>query len=151
MFKEVQAAYDVLSDSEKREQYDSWGSPSGRPEFGPGGSFTFDFGDFGDLGDLLGGIFGGGGGGMRAQPQRGRRGQDVEVELNLSFEDALRGVETTIPVSLESACSTCKGSGRSPGRRPRPARSAAAAVSSRRRRGCSRSRSRARAAAGTAP
>ena len=58
------------------------------PEFGPGGSFTFDFGDFGDLGDLLGGIFGGRGSGMRAQPQRGRRGSDVEVELNLSFEDA---------------------------------------------------------------
>jgi molecular chaperone DnaJ len=118
MFKEVQAAYDVLSDAEKRKQYDSWGSPSGRPEFGPGGSFTFDFGDFGDLGDLLGGIFGGRGG-MRQQAPRGRRGQDVEVELNLSFEDALRGVETTIPVSLESACSTCKGSGAKPGTLPK--------------------------------
>ena len=119
MFKEVQAAYDVLSDPEKRQQYDSWGSPSGRPEFGPGGSFTFDFGDFGDLGDLLGGIFSGRRGGMRAESPRGRRGQDVEVELNLSFEDALRGVETTIPVSLESACSTCKGSGAKPGTLPK--------------------------------
>ena len=119
MFKEVQAAYDVLSDPEKRQQYDAWGSPSGRPEFGPGGSFTFDFGDFGDLGDLLGGIFGGRRGGMRAQASRGRRGQDVEVELNLSFEDALRGLETTIPVSLESACSTCKGSGAKPGTEPK--------------------------------
>ena len=119
MFKEVQAAYDVLSNPEKREQYDSWGSPSGRPEFGPGGSFTFDFGDFGDLGDLLGGIFGGRRGGTRSQPQRGRRGSDAEVELNLSFEDALRGLETTIPVSLESACSTCKGSGAKPGTLPK--------------------------------
>ena len=118
MFKEVQAAYDVLSDPEKRKRYDSWGSPSGRPEFGPGGSFTFDFGDFGDLGDLLGGIFGRGSG-MRAQTSRGRRGQDVEVELNLSFEDALRGLETTIPASLESACSTCKGSGAKPGTAPK--------------------------------
>ncbi len=120
MFKEVQAAYDVLSDSEKRKQYDAWGSPSGRPEFGPGGSFTFDFGDFGDLGDLMGGIFGGRGGGTRAQQApRGRRGQDVEVELNLSFADALRGVETTIPVSLESGCSVCKGSGAKPGTLPK--------------------------------
>jgi molecular chaperone DnaJ len=119
MFKEVQAAYDVLSNPEKRQQYDSWGSPRGRPEFGPGGSFTFDFGDFGDLGDLLGGLFGGRGGGMRTQASRGRRGQDVEVELNLSFEDALRGLETTIPVSLESACSTCKGSGAKPGTAPK--------------------------------
>ena len=117
-FKEVQAAYDVLSDTEKREQYDSWGSPGGRPQYGPGGSFTFDFGDFGDLGDLLGGLFGGRGG-MRTQAPRGRRGQDVEVELNLSFEDALRGLETTIPVSLDSACSTCKGSGAKPGTAPK--------------------------------
>jgi molecular chaperone DnaJ len=117
-FKEVQAAYDVLSDPEKREQYDAWGSPGGRPQYGPGGSFTFDFGDFGDLGDLLGGLFGGRGG-MRTKASRGQRGQDVEVELNLSFEDALHGLETTIPVSLESACSTCKGSGAKPGTAPK--------------------------------
>ncbi len=114
-FKEVQAAYDVLSDPEKRQQYDSWGSPGGRPQFGPGGSFTFDFGDFGDLGDLLGGLFGRG---ASSRGQRGRRGADVEVPVSLSFEDALRGVETTIPVSLESSCSECKGSGARPGTAP---------------------------------
>jgi molecular chaperone DnaJ len=116
MFKEVQAAYDVLSDAEKRQQYDSWGSPSGRPQFGPGGSFTFDFGDFGDLGDLLGGIFGG-----RTSPprrERGRRGSDVDVTVNLSFEDALKGVETTIPVALETTCSDCGGSGARKGTAP---------------------------------
>jgi molecular chaperone DnaJ len=117
-FKEIQAAYDVLSDAEKRQQYDAWGSPSGRPQYGPGGSFTFDFGDFGDLGDLLGGIFG-----RRAEPraqQRGRRGTDVEVSVNLSFEDALRGLETTIPVSLESSCSECGGLGARKGTLPKP-------------------------------
>lgn len=114
-FKEVQAAYDVLSDSEKRQQYDSWGSPGGRPQFGPGGSFTFDFGDFGDLGDLLGGLFGRG---APSRGQRGRKGADVEVPVSLSFEDALRGVETTIPVSLESSCSECKGSGARAGTGP---------------------------------
>jgi molecular chaperone DnaJ len=114
-FKEVQAAYDVLSDPEKRQQYDAWGSPGGRPQYGPGGSFTFDFGDFGDLGDLLGGLFG-----RQAGPrtQRGRRGTDVEVSVNLSFEDALHGLETTIPVSLESSCSECGGSGARKGTAP---------------------------------
>lgn len=119
-FKEVQAAFDVLSDPEKRQQYDAWGSPGGRPQFGPGGSFTFDFGDFGDLGDLLGGIFGRNARAGRPRAPQARRGQDVEVELSLSFEDALKGVETTIPVSLESACRECGGSGARKGTAPVP-------------------------------
>src|SRR5207248_4702731 len=77
-FKEVQGAYDILSDPEKRKQYDRFGSANGRVGGGPGpGGTTFDFGDF-DLGDLFGGLFNRGGG--RAQPQsRGQRGNDVEV------------------------------------------------------------------------
>ncbi len=120
-FKEVQNAYDVLSDSEKRKQYDAYGSTNGRP--GPGGGFNwnasegFDFGNLGDLGDILGGMFGGGMRGARPEP-RGQRGNDVEVQVNLSFEDALRGVETKIPVALEVACHTCHGSGAKPGTAP---------------------------------
>jgi molecular chaperone DnaJ len=80
-FKEVQGAYDVLSEPDKRKQYDRFGSANGRVGTGPGGT-TFDVGDF-DLGDLFGGIFNRGGG--REQPQRGQRGNDVEVEVRVSF------------------------------------------------------------------
>src|SRR3954469_10055989 len=71
-FKEVQHAYDVLSDPEKRKQYDTFGSRNGRG--GPGPT-TFDFGEF-DLGDIFGGLFGGGRG-RGGQQQRGQRGADV--------------------------------------------------------------------------
>ena len=112
-FKEVQGAYDVLSDPEKRKQYDRFGSTDGQP--GPGAGTTFDFGDF-DLGDIFGGLFNRGGG--RQQPQRGQRGNDVEVEVRVSFEDALQGVQTTVPVQLELACHTCHGTGAAPGTAP---------------------------------
>src|SRR5437763_1036558 len=96
-FKEVQTAYDVLSDAEKRKQYDAFGSAEGRRGGGPGATWTTGDFDFGDLGDLLGGLFGGrgAGGGGRERRQRGQPGADVEVEVSLSFEDALKGVETT--------------------------------------------------------
>ena len=114
-FKEIQAAYDALSDPEKRKQYDSFGSTNGRP-----GPTNVDFGDF-DLGDLFGGLFGGGRGGGRgrAQQQRGQRGSDVEVEVRVSFEDSLKGLQTTVPVTLELACHTCHGTGAAPGTAPK--------------------------------
>ncbi len=115
-FKEVQTAYDVLSDADKRKQYDAFGSADGRGGF-QGATFNFDDFDFGnvDLGDLFGGIFGRGRG---ARQERGRRGNDVEVQVNLSFEDSLKGIETKIPVELETACSECGGSGAQPGTSP---------------------------------
>jgi len=120
-FKEVQGAYDLLSDPEKRKQYDAFGSANGRGGF-QGGNVNFgDFnvGDLGDLGDLFGGFFGGRGGRAGGGRTRGRRGSDVEVEINLSFEDSLKGVETKIPVTLETACSECHGSGAKPGTAPK--------------------------------
>jgi molecular chaperone DnaJ len=114
-FKEVQHAYDVLSDAEKRKQYDAFGSGDGRSGFQPG-DVPFDFGDLGDFGDIFGGLFGRGRGAQ--QRSRAERGADLEVEVNLSFDDSLKGIETRIPVEVESACSECGGSGAKPGTSP---------------------------------
>jgi molecular chaperone DnaJ len=124
-FKEVQGAYDLLSDDEKRKQYDRFGAENGRrPAGGPGAGAweNVDFGDF-DLGDIFGSVFNRGGGGAggargRAQQQRGQRGADVEAVVNLSFEDSLKGVQVTIPVSLETSCHVCGGTGAQPGTSP---------------------------------
>jgi molecular chaperone DnaJ len=116
-FKEVQAAYDVLSDTEKRKQYDTFGANGARAGAGPQG-FNFDFGDLGDLGDIFGGLFGRGGARTQAR-ERGMRGADVEATVNLSFDDSLKGVSVQVPVELDVACSQCNGSGAKPGTAPR--------------------------------
>ena len=121
-FKELQNAYDVLSDPEKRKQYDQLGPRmfDGAQAGGPGGGFTWagNVGDLGDLGDLFGGLFGRTAGSPGRARSRGQRGADVGVSITLSFADSLEGLTTKIPVELETVCSTCKGSGAEPGTSP---------------------------------
>jgi molecular chaperone DnaJ len=117
-FKEVQNAYDVLSDAEQRKQYDRYGDANGRRGFDPG-DFNFRGGgnfDVGDIGDLFGGLFNRST--TRTRRPQPERGADIEVPVNLSFEDSLRGLETKIPVEVTTACRECGGTGAEPGTTP---------------------------------
>ena len=117
-FKEIQGAYDVLSDPEKRKAYDAYGSTNGRGPMGGGGPGFQDF-DLGDLGDLFGGLFGGGGGfGGRTRGPQPERGADLQTEVHVSFEDSLRGVQVPVRADVETACHTCGGTGAEPGTAP---------------------------------
>ena len=118
-FKEIQGAYDVLSDPEKRKQYDTFGSAGSRGGAGGGpgpGGFTYENVDLSDLLGQFGGIFGRGGG-RRGRPQP-ERGADLESRVRLSFEDALAGAQVRVPVEIDAACHTCHGTGAEPGTSP---------------------------------
>ncbi|MGB9111118.1 MAG: molecular chaperone DnaJ [Acidimicrobiales bacterium] len=118
-FKEISAAYDVLGDAEKRKEYDEVRRlGAAGPGFGRAGAGGFNF-NVDDLSDLFGGIFRSGSSGRRSSTVFGpRRGDDVEAELHLSFEDAIEGAVTTVNVTTRVVCHTCGGSGSRPGTSP---------------------------------
>ena len=117
-FKEVNEAYEVLSDKDKRARYDQFGHAGVDPNFGAGGGyggggFGGGFGDFGDLGDIFSSFFGGGfgGGGRRSNPNAPRRGNDTATNVVLSFEEAAKGCKKTVKVTKIDTCNECGGTG----------------------------------------
>lgn len=118
-FKEAQEAYAVLSDAEKRRQYDQFGHAAFD---GAGGAGGFDFSgmDMSDIfGDLFGDFFGGGfGGGSRRSNNGPRQGANVRMNIRISFEEAIFGCEKEIEFSYKESCSTCNGTGAKPGTNP---------------------------------
>ena len=114
-FKEVNEAYEVLSDEEKRKKYDQFGHAAFDPNAGYGGAGGFGgFGDFGDLGDIFGSfgdIFGFGGGSQRANPNAPRKGDNIRTSVSISFEEAAFGCEKEVTIGRVETCPDCKGTG----------------------------------------
>ena len=119
-FKEVNEAYEVLSDPDKKSRYDQFGHAGVDPNFGAGGfDGGFDFGDLGDIfGSFFGGGFGGGYGGRRANPNAPQRGESIRMSVTISFEEAAFGCEKSVTVDRYEQCDTCHGSGCAAGTSP---------------------------------
>ena len=122
-FKEVNEAYDVLSDADKKAKYDQYGHAAFDPTAGGGGyggGYGGGFGDFGDIGDIFSSFFGGGfGGGSGQRRNAPMRGEDISVRVTVTFEDAAFGVKKEISYNRIQKCGDCGGSGAKAGTSPR--------------------------------
>jgi molecular chaperone DnaJ len=120
-FKEINEAYEVLSDTEKRKKYDQFGSQwqnadqfakagqGAQWDFGKGGAYrTYDFGDLGDLGDIFGGVFQGFG----ASGRQAAKPRSIEHPVDVTLEEAFQGTKRVIQMQSEEICPTCNGTGR---------------------------------------
>ena len=108
-FKEINEANEVLSDETKRKNYDTFGDPNGNMGGGFGGASGFS--GFGGFEDIFGDIFGGFGGGGRARANTKTKGEDITIELTLSFLDAAKGCRREITYNRNEQCASCKGTG----------------------------------------
>lgn len=119
-FKEIAEAYEVLSDANKRAAYDQYGHASTDPNFGAGGGFGgggFGGSGFGGFEDIFDSFFGGGGR-ARYNPNAPRQGEDLQYTLDLEFEEAVFGKQSTIRYNRKQECETCHGDGAKPGTSP---------------------------------
>src|SRR5438876_1214083 len=121
-FKEINEAYEVLKDTSKRQRYDQFGHAGVGGAAGGGGNpyasggfngqnVNFDFGDLG-FGDIFENFFGGGG---RQRGQQQRRGRDIEVKIDITFEQAVFGTEEEVSLNIDDTCEHCKGTTVEPG------------------------------------
>ena len=123
-FKEVNEAYEVLSDANKKARYDQFGFAGVDPNYGAGagaGGGAYDAGgfDFGDLGDIFGSFFGGGfGSAQRRNPNAPQRGESIRLGVTISFEEAAFGCKKEVTVGRVEQCPDCKGNGCAPGTTP---------------------------------
>ena len=132
-FKEVNEAYETLSDPQKRKMYDQFGPDgpqgfggAGGPFGGQGGYYSYSssgfdgFGDFGDLGDIFSSFFGGGFGGRNSSRRQNgpRKGADLNFHIDITFEQAFLGVEKEIIITRDEECGVCHGTGAKPGTSP---------------------------------
>ena len=116
-FKEVNEAYEVLSDKDKKARYDQFGHAGVDPNYGPAGGSPF--GQDIDLGDIFSSFFGGFGGRRSANPNAPRQGSDIETQLNISFEEAAMGCKKTVQYQAVSTCKDCNGTGAEKGTSPK--------------------------------
>ena len=116
-YKEVQEAYETLSDEQKRAAYDQYGAAGANGGFGggAGGFGGFDGAGFGGFEDIFSSFFGGG---ATRNPNAPRQGDDLQYRVNLSFEEAIFGAEKEVHYNREATCKTCSGSGAKPGTSP---------------------------------
>ena len=119
-FKEVNEAYEVLSDKEKRARYDQFGHAGVDPNFGGGAGGGNPFQGGFDFTDIFDSFFGGfGGGSRRANPNAPRRGSDVQANIAISFEEAAKGCKKTVTYSQIETCADCHGTGAAAGTSPK--------------------------------
>lgn len=114
-FKEVNEAYQILSDPQKRQQYDQFGFDGPQAGFGGGAGYG-DFGGFGGFEDIFSSFFGGGA--RQANPNAPRQGDDLRLDVTISFEEAARGCEKEVNVIRDETCENCGGTGAKPGTKP---------------------------------